>query len=451
MATSERQTIIERTKKERGSNFRQGGPRIAMLYPSPYRAGMSSLGYQWILSRLQQRGFSVERVFLPDDLPRWRGPLISYETQTPLSHFPVIGVSLAYELEIAGLIQALKASGINPLRENRSDLRIILGGPITFSNPLPTAPFVDAMILGEAEEVAGDVFEAAFSEKREEWFQCIRKIPGVFIPELDQTLPPIAKASDMMLPARSHIISPDAELSNMFLIEGERGCHRSCTFCVMRRSTNGGMRLVSPERVLSFVPPYAERVGLVGAAISDHPKLPQLLEKIIESGRGVGVSSLRADRIARKPVVSKLLREGGYKTLTVASDAASGRLRREISKGTLEKHLFACAEQASEHKYRLLKIYMMLGLPGETQEDIDELIQFSLEISKIHPIALGIAPFVPKRNTPMDTASFAGIKVVEKRLKYLEKGLRRSKGRAQVRSTSAKWAWVEYMLAQGGP
>ena len=93
----------------------------------------------------------------------------------------------------------------------------------------------------------------------------------------------------------------------------------------------------------------------------------------------------------------------------------------------------------------------MLGLPGETQEDIDELIQFSLEISKIHPIALGIAPFVPKRNTPMDTASFAGIKVVEKRLKYLEKGLRRSKGRAQVRSTSAKWAWVEYMLAQGGP
>jgi radical SAM superfamily enzyme YgiQ (UPF0313 family) len=93
---------------------------------------------------------------------------------------------------------------------------------------------------------------------------------------------------------------------------------------------------------------------------------------------------------------------------------------------------------------------MMLGLPGETDEDIDELIQFCREISKIHPIALGIAPFVPKRNTPMDTNSFAGIKVIEKKLKRLEKGLRPTKGRAQIRSTSVKWAWVEYMLAQGG-
>ena len=182
MATSERRTISERIKKELGSNFRQGGPRIAMLYPSPYRAGMSSLGYQWILSRLEQRGFSVERVFLPDDLSKWKGPLISYETQTPLSHFPVIGVSLAYELEITGLIQALKASGIDPLRKNRNDSRIILGGPITFSNPLPTAPFVDAILMGETEEVVGDVFESAFHEHREDWFNDIQKLSGVFIP-----------------------------------------------------------------------------------------------------------------------------------------------------------------------------------------------------------------------------------------------------------------------------
>ena len=159
---------------------------------------------------------------------------------------------------------------------------------------------------------------------------------------------------------------------------------------------------------------------------------------------------MRADRIARKPDISRLLRMGGYKTLTVALDAASYNLRKDISKGTLENHVLACAEQAREHKYKVLKVYMMIGLPNETMEDLDELIRFALELSKIHPIVFGLAPFVPKRNTPLDSAAFAGIKTVDQRLKYLQKGLRPSKGRAQIRSTSAKWAWIEYMLAQGG-
>ena len=152
------------------------------------------------------------------------------------------------------------------------------------------------------------------------------------------------------------------------------------------------------------------RIGLVGAAISDHPKLVPLLQEIVDSGREIGISSLRADRIARKPDIARLLRQGGYKTLTVASDAASHRLRKDISKGTLEKHLFSCAEQAREHQYKVLKIYMMVGLPDETQEDLDELIRFALEISKIHPIVFGIAPFVPKKNTPLDTAGLLASK-----------------------------------------
>ena len=276
-------------------------------------------------------------------------------------------------------------------------------------------------------------------------------LPGGYVPARSTQLPAVAKASDQLLPARSHIISPDAELRNMFLIEGERGCHRACTFCVMRRSTNGGMRLVTPERILSFVPEHAQRVGLVGAAISDHPKLVGLLQQIVDSGRELGVSSLRADRIARKPDIARLLRQGGYKTLTVASDAASQRLRKGLSKGTFEKHLFACAEQASEHNYKLLKIYMMVGVPGEQEEDLDELIRFAKEISVIHPVAFGVAPFVAKRNTPLDGIPFAGIKNVERRLKYVQKGLRPTRGRAELRSTSARWAWAEYMLAQGGP
>jgi radical SAM superfamily enzyme YgiQ (UPF0313 family) len=446
--------IRRRLRQERGNRFEQGGPRGVMLYPSPYRAGMSSLGFQWILSTLCDAGLSIERAFLPDDVATAqlrREPIITYETRTPISSFPIIGISLAYELELAGLIQALELAGIPPLRRDRGkhDPLILLGGPITFSNPLPAAPFVDAMLLGEADEQVVTAFREAHSGSREHWLSTIEQLPGGFVPERHgSVLPPVAKASDAMLPARGHILAPEAELSDMFLIEGERGCHRSCSFCVMRRSTNGGMRLVTPERINSFIPDDAHRVGLVGAAISDHPGLVGLLTQIVDSGRQVGVSSLRADRIARKPDIARLLAKGGYRTLTVASDAASQRLRRAMSKGTLEKHLISCAEQAHEHRYRVLKVYMMLGVPDERDDDIDELIRFTLELASIHPVALGIAPFVAKRNTPLDGEGFAGIKLIERRLKKLDRGL---KGKAHVRPTSARWAWVEYMMAQGGP
>jgi radical SAM superfamily enzyme YgiQ (UPF0313 family) len=365
--------------------------------------------------------------------------------------FPVLGISLAYELELAGLVRVLELSGIPPLRRDRGPEhpRIVLGGPLTFSNPLPAAPFVDAMILGEADDVAVAAFEAAFDPDREAWLDAIERLPGGFVPErAGSSLPAIAKASDADLPARSRILAPEAELSDMFLVEGERGCHRQCTFCVMRRSTNGGMRLAATDRIFDLVPAEARRVGLVGAAISDHPELVPLLQRIVDSGREVSVSSLRADRVALKPDIPRLLRKAGHQTLTVASDAASQRLRREIVKGTTEKHLLACAEAAREHGFRLLKVYMMLGVPGETEEDVDELIRFTNELAAIHPVALGVAAFVPKKNTPLDGVPFAGIKVVEKRLDRLARGLRSP---AELRPLSARWAWVEYRLAQGGP
>jgi radical SAM superfamily enzyme YgiQ (UPF0313 family) len=414
---------------------------------------MSSLGYQWVLSLLRQEGISAERAMLPDDVAVWRQqrqPLCTMETETPLAHFPVIAVSLAYELELAGLIEALELAGIPPLREDRGPEhpRILLGGPLTFSNPLPAAPFVDAMLLGEAEETALPAVRAALEPDREAFLDAICALPGGFSPERQgELLPLVARASDALLPARSAILAPEAELSDMFLIEGERGCHRGCTFCVMRRSTNGGMRLVEPEHVLSYIPAEARRVGLVGAAISDHPRLVELLARLVESGREVGVSSLRADRVALKPDIARLLRAGGYKTLTVASDAPSQRLRRALSKGTTEQHLLTVAERAREHGYKQLKVYMMVGVPGEQDEDIDELVRFTRELARIHPTALGIAPFVPKRNTPLVDAPFAGIKAVEARLDRLNQGL---KGSAELRPTSARWAWVEYRLAQGG-
>ncbi len=447
------QSIRQKKALERGFEFRPGPDRIALLYPSPYRVGMSSLGFQWIHKLANDAGLAAERAFLPDDPEAWkktRLPLCTIETETPLSDFPIIGVSLAYELELDGLLTALELAGIPPLRRDRrpSDPLILLGGPITFSNPLPTAPFVDAILLGEADEIAVPALGEALGSDRESWLDRIEELGG-YVPERHGThLPPVTRSSDKLLPARSHILTPEAELSDMFLLEGERGCHRTCTFCVMRRGSMGGMRLVSPDTLLSLIPENASRVGLVGAAISDHPQLVTLLERLVEEGRGIGISSLRADQVARKPRIAELLRQGGYKTLTVASDAASQRLRRTIAKGTIERHLVDCAELAAQHRYRVLKIYMMVGLPEETEDDIDELVQFTRKLAAIHPIALGIAPFVPKRNTPLDNAGYAGIPKVEKHLKRLRKGLA---GKAEVRPTSARWAWIEAELAQGGP
>jgi radical SAM superfamily enzyme YgiQ (UPF0313 family) len=183
----------------------------------------------------------------------------------------------------------------------------------------------------------------------------------------------------------------------------------------------------------------------VGAAVSDHPRIVPLVNTLADQGREVGLSSLRPDRLSDEFVGA--LKRVGYKTLTTAMDGPSERLRDTLERRARPKHLLKCAEMARKHKMERLKLYLMIGLPTETEADIDECSAFTTELSKIIPVSLGIAPFCAKRNTPLDGEPFAGIDVVTDRLDRLKRGLR---GRADVRSTSAKWAWVEYVLAQGG-
>src|SRR5262249_30823905 len=159
---------------------------------------------------------------------------------------------------------------------------------------------------------------------------------------------------------------------------------------------------------LDTIPDEARRVGLVGAAVTDHPKIAAIVGGIVESGREVGISSLRADRLDDELV--SLLARGGYRTLTTASDGASERLRVMIERKTKEKHLVNAAELAKKHGMRALKLYEMIGLPTETDADVDELIRFSRALAEILPVALGVAPFVAKRNTPLDGAPFEDIK-----------------------------------------
>jgi radical SAM superfamily enzyme YgiQ (UPF0313 family) len=205
------------------------------------------------------------------------------------------------------------------------------------------------------------------------------------------------------------------------------------------------MRIVKKERILELIPEDATRVGLVGAAVSDHPKVVEIVRELAERGCEVGLSSLRPDKLDDAFVGA--LKSAGYRTLTTAMDGASERLREGLERKARVRHLERAAELARAHGMNRLKLYLMIGLPGETDADIDECSAFVTTLSQRIPLSLGIAPFCAKRNTPLDGEPFAGIDVVRARLARLKHGL---EGRADVRSTSARWAWVEYVLAQGG-
>jgi radical SAM superfamily enzyme YgiQ (UPF0313 family) len=447
-----RELIRKRLRLERGRLDKSAPFTVALAYPSPYTVGMSSLGYLQIYKTIQQEPeMACERVFLHDDAGS--GPIdeppLSYEGMRALDTFPVIAFSVAYELEIAGVVQMLEATNIPALRTERSGRHplVLAGGPLTFSNPLPLAAFVDAVIMGEADTLAVEVLRVLRSAAdRNDALSKLAAMPHVFVPEHHgERMPPVAQCDDTLLPAWSPIRTPDTELSDMFLIETERGCSRGCSYCVMRRSTNGGMRVVPMERVLELIPEDANRVGLVGAAVSDHPNIVDIVETLVGRGAEVGLSSLRPDRLKDRFVAA--LKSAGYKTLTTAMDGASDRVREILDRRARTTHLEHAAEMARLHGIPRLKLYLMLGVPGETDDDVDECAAFVTGLSKTIPVALTVAPFCAKRNTPLDGQPFAGIDVVDRRIDRLRRGL---KGRANVRSTSARWAWVEYVLAQGG-
>jgi radical SAM superfamily enzyme YgiQ (UPF0313 family) len=446
-----------RLADEVGTIDKQAELPFALCYPSPYAVGMSSLGFQTIYRGLNALpGVAAERAFLPDDARAARAsgePLRTYESMRPVGDFPVVAFSLAYELELAGLCDCLDMAGI-PLfaearaaRPDRHPL-VVIGGPLTFSNPVPAAPYADVLLLGEAEETIVELVEAIrSSSSRAALLETLASRPGFYVPPVHGERPPaVAAADDTLLPAHSQIRTPHTELSDMFLIEPERGCHRGCTYCVMRRSTNGGMRLVAPAKVASLIPSDVRRVGLVGAAVTDHPGLPEILRHIVDGGREVGISSLRADRLNDEIV--GLLKRGGYRTLTTAADGASERMRDIIQRKTKERHLLRAAELSRQHGMSQFKLYMMIGVPGETDADIDELGRFSQELARVaRKVVLGIAPFVAKRKTPLDGSAFESIEVLDDRLARLRRAVQ---GRVTLRPTSPKWAWVEYRLAQGG-
>lgn len=449
----------ERLRRETGTLARDVRAHVCLAYPSPYRVGMSSLGFQTIYRTLNEAGLWTHRAFLPDEWdkhalawPRPPADIRTYEGRRPPADHRVLAVSVAYELEIAGLVRLLEGARIPVLARDRGehDPVVVIGGPLTFSNPYPLLPFADVLVLGEAEHLVGDLVDDLLrAATRSAALAAAEGRPHMLLGELGAPfrgdLPDVGKAPRTWLPARSAIVTPDTELADMYLVEPERGCSRPCTFCVMRRSTNGGMRWFDAEEVLATIPEHARRVGLVGAAVTDHPQLEALVSGIVDSGRRIGISSLRADRLT--PRLLSLLHRGGYRQITVASDGISERMRTMLDRRIREEHLRTAAERVAAAGFAGLKVYEMIGAPGETEEDVDELIEFARELASIVRLTLTFSTFVPKRNTPLDGAPFVGVETSAARLRRIREAL---SGQVTLRPQSPKWAHVEYLLARAG-
>jgi radical SAM superfamily enzyme YgiQ (UPF0313 family) len=455
----ERALMLARRGRELGTlGLRRSAP-IVLAYPSPYRAGMSSLGFQTLYRILNEAGPGCHRAFLLDAWepttlawPQPRRAILAYESERPISDYRVIGLSVAYELEIAGVIRLLEGAGIPLLAAQRGprDPIVIAGGPLTNSNPSVLLPFVDLLIAGEAEAALPDALARILdAPDRRSAIESAGALPHTCRGELEpghvEALPEQARAPSETLPARSAIVTPETELADMFLIEPERGCSRRCTFCVMRGATTGGMRLLDMDTPLSLIPDHAKKVGLVGAAVTDHPQLEELVARIVERGKGIGISSLRADRLT--PSLLRNLAAGGYRTITVASDGISQRMREALDRKIHERDLLRAAQLIGAQGFHRMKVYEMIGAPGEDDSDVDELIRFALELAKIVRLTLTFSTFVAKRNTPLDGQPFLGIAAAEQRLAKIRAGLA---GKVELRPQPPKWAWVEYVLAQRG-
>jgi radical SAM superfamily enzyme YgiQ (UPF0313 family) len=412
---------------------------------------MSSLGFQTVYRRIQQSGQeTVARVFAPDDPPAWgQGSAdLSYETAAPLHAFALVAFSIAYELELASMLGMLSRAGIPLLgaeRDGDSPL-IVAGGPLTFSNPLPLAPFVDAVLIGEAEDELMDLVDRALAAgSKAHRLEQLATMGSVWVPSLHgDRLPQAAICHTEQLPAWAPIRTPHAELRDMFLVEAVRGCSRRCHYCVMRGQKGRGMRIIPKERIMDRIPSEARKVGLVGASVSDHPHIVSVVETLADRGCHVGLSSLRPERL-REPLV-RALRAAGAKTITTAMDGSSQRLRDLIERNTTAEHLLLAAQTCRQARIERLKLYLMVGLPGETTRDMEECAALVRELSRLLPISLGISTFCAKVGTPLQTAPFAGIDVAQRHIKTLRRALA---GKAEVRATSIRWAWVEHVLAGG--
>ncbi|MDD5289529.1 MAG: radical SAM protein, partial [Dehalococcoidales bacterium] len=433
---------------------------IALIYPNSYYIGMSNLGIQAIYRFINDYPDAVcKRVFREPKDPSDVLPL-AMESQRPLTDFAVLAFSVSYELDYFNIIQVLRAAGIPLYAKDRNETHplIIAGGPCITTNPIPLAPFFDCLCIGEAEAILPEmlpVLRDGASEKRDELLKKLATLPGVYVPRYTGKAVVRQRVADLNnVPVHSIVLTRDTELGDMYLIEVERGCNWGCRFCLVSNCYRP-MRFRSVDSLLEQAETglkYRKRLGLMGPAVTDHPNIDELAAKLHDMGAELSVSSLRIKPLS--PVVLGEVIEGGTNTVALAPEAGAQRLRDAIGKRIDEDDILKAVEKVAAQGIKQLKLYFMIGLPTETDEDIEAIAGLSVRCKDIFDkkqswsrITLTIAPFVPKAGTPFQREGMAPPDTMKHRLSLLKNKLP-SKG-ISVKNESLEWSEVQAVLSRG--
>jgi radical SAM superfamily enzyme YgiQ (UPF0313 family) len=464
MARSKAKKVRQQLAREKGTIIKDWGGRIpiALVYPNSYYLGMSNLGIHAIYSFLNSYGKVVcERVFWEKENRDSHLPALSLESRRPLSDFAVLAFSVTYELDYFNVAQMLKASGIPLYAADRDERHpvVIAGGPCITVNPMPLSPFFDGLCIGEAEPIIPSLLaalEEGIGGRRAELLEALGLLDGVYVPLAHPGAPVVRQRAANLddFPVHSAILTPDTELGNLYLIEVERGCNWNCRFCLTSQAFCP-TRFRSLDRLIAqarLALKFRKRLGLVGPDISSHPRIEELVTRLRRMGAELSVSSLRIKPLS--PVVLSALAGGGAKTITLAPEAGSQRLRRIIKKGISEKDILESMDKIAGQGIKQLKLYFMIGLPSETDEDIEAIINLALKCKDIIDkrqsgcrITLSIAPFVPKAGTPFQWLPMAPLSTLNRRLSRLKSSLP-PKG-IRLKCESPAWSEVQTVLARG--
>lgn len=448
--------------------------RVALAFPNLYSVGMASLGFQLVYAMLNGHpDSSCERVFLPDsddvaEHVRTNTELFTLETQTPLSAFDVVAFSVAFELDYVNVPRMLALANL-PMRRADRDERyplVMAGGPCATFNPEPLAEFVDAFVVGDAEAALPrlvDVLAETIDKRRGETLAELCRTPGVYVPRFYEpeyapdgqlsgvrVLSPAperlvrAIAGDLSdWPASSPIATPEAEFGRTRLVEVSRGCGRGCRFCVTGHITRPPRPRSVPESLGGV------RVGLVGAAVFDHPEAEGVCRRIVESGSEFTVSSVRLETVT--PGLAELMAKGGQRTLTIAPEAATDRLRAVINKPATDEQVFGAVAAASEGGFRKVKLYFMIGLPTEIDEDVLAIADLAARLTREFPaiaFQLSVSSFVPKPWTPFQWHPMEREPVLKRRYALLRRRMSAIRG-VRLGGESPRLAIAQGLLARG--
>jgi radical SAM family uncharacterized protein len=462
----------------------RGRVRFALVYPNRYHVGMSNLGFQSVYRLLNAYDHVVcERAFLPEPSPKHPPIIKTVESGKRLTDADVIAFSLSFENDYPHILSILDNIGL-PLQAAQRDDRhpmLIAGGVASFLNPEPIAAFFDCFFIGEAEAIIPrflEVFEPA-NKRRRMLRKIARDVPGAYVPAVydvdynrDGTIAAFqprdaAPASikrmylkDLNRTATcSAILTPDTAFEQTHLVEVARGCPHGCRFCAAgyiyrppRFRPTSALADDIDQGILQ-----TDRIGLVGAAVSDLPGLSQLCGQYLDKDLRISFSSLRADALS--PQLLSVLKHSDAKTATIAPDAGSERMRRVINKGISEDTILAAVDNLVAHGISNLKLYFMIGLPTETGDDVEAIIRLSKHIKhrflkasrsqkRMGNITLSLNCFVPKPFTPFQWVAMAETGDLKKKINKIKKELKKVPN-LRVHADIPRWAYIQALFSRG--